>query len=211
MKVVLLNGSPRKDGNTEMGLRHVAGSLQKEGIETEMISIGSRLIRGCLACGKCAELKNRECVFTKDDLNSILPKLFEADGLVVGSPVYYAGLNGTVKSFMDRAFYVAGANGGLMRHKVGTAIAIARRAGTVPAVDQMLKYFAISEMFIPTANYWNTLFGLGPGDSQQDEEGLQTMGILGANMAWLLKAVENTKKELPLPPAQPKIATHYIR
>lgn len=211
MKVVLLNGSPRKNGNTERGLLHVADALQKEGIETELISIGALTIRGCLACGKCAELKNRQCVYTKDDLNAVLPKIYAADGLVVGSPVYYAGVNGTVKSFMDRAFYVAGANGGLMRHKVGAAIAIARRAGTVPAVDQMLKYFAISEMFIPTGNYWNTLFGLTTTDSEKDEEGLQTMGILGANMAWLLKAMDQAKANLPLPSVVQKKSTPFIR
>ena len=211
MNIVLLNGSPRKNGNTEMGLTRIAASLQKEGIETKLISIGTLLVRGCLACGKCAELKNRECVYTKDDLNSILPALFNADGVVVGSPVYFSGINGTVKSFMDRAFYVAGANGGLMRHKVGAAMAIARRAGTIPAVDQLLKYFTISEMFIPTGNYWNTLFGLRPGDSAKDEEGLQTLDILGANMAWLLKAMEMAKPKLPLPPSQIKTPTNYIR
>lgn len=209
MKAILINGSPKKDGNTAIALEAVGGALREQGIATEVIEIGRKAIHGCIACGVCAEKKNRRCALDDDMLNRNLDALFAADGLVIGSPVYYAGINGALKCFLDRAFFVAAANGSLFRHKVGAGVVAVRRGGETTAWDQLNKYFTISEMFVPSSKYWNMAFGLVPGEAVQDLEGMQTMRVLGENMAWLMKSVAAGKAALP--PDVDKIMTHFIR
>ena len=166
-------------------------------------------MHGCVGCGACGRDLNRRCAFDDDLLNGTLDRLFAADGLLVGSPVYYAGINGALKSFLDRAFFVAAANGDLFRQKVGAGIVAVRRGGEVAAWEQINKYFTISEMFVPSGHYWNMVFGMAPGEAAQDSEGMQCMEILGANMAWLVKAVAGGKAELP--PARERKAMNFIR
>lgn len=208
MKVIAINGSPKENGNTYHALKMVSDQLEKEGIETEIIHVGNKNIRGCLACGGCAKNKNEKCVIN-DEVNDIIQKMKNADGIIIGSPVYYASIAGTMKSFLDRAFYVASANGGLYRHKIGASVAVARRSGEIAAFDHLNHYFTVAEMFLASSNYWNAIHGRMPGDVLQDEEGVQTMRILGKNMAFLLKAVDKSKKELPEKEA--KIMTSFIR
>jgi multimeric flavodoxin WrbA len=210
MKVLAINGSPHVKGNTSIALGAVMEELEKEGINTELITVGNRTIKGCVACGRCTSEKDCKCSIN-DDVNVWIQKMVEADGILIGSPVYYAGINGTLKAFLDRAFYVAGAGGRKMRHKVGAAVVAVRRAGGVPAVDQLNKYFAISEMLMPTSNYWNMAYGWTPGEAEKDDEGLQTMRVLGRNMAWLLKVLDCAKGQIQPPAAEQKILTNFIR
>jgi len=211
MKVVAFNGSPRKEGNTYQAIKIVTGELEKAGIETEIIHVGHKAIRGCIACGKCIENRDEKCSFTGDDVNEWIQKIKNADGVIFGSPVYYAGVNGTMKAFLDRAFYVANANGGLFRHKVGAAVVALRRSGGVSTFDQLNHYLAFSEMLIPSANYWNVIHGTLPGEALQDEEGLQIMRVLGKNMAWLLKLVEKGRGVVEEPAMEPKTKMNFIR
>lgn len=211
MKVVAFNGSPRKEGNTYQAIKIVTGELEKAGIETEIIHVGHKAIRGCIACGKCIENRDEKCSFTGDDGNEWIQKIKSADGVIFGSPVYYAGVNGTMKAFLDRAFYVANANGGLFRHKVGAAVVALRRSGGVSTFDQLNHYLAFSEMLIPSANYWNVIHGTLPGEALQDEEGLQIMRVLGKNMAWLLKLVEKGRGVVEEPAMEPKTKMNFIR
>lgn len=208
MKVIAINGSPKAEGNTFQALKVVTDELEKQGISTEIIHVGSKNIHGCLACGGCARNKNEKCVID-DDVNEILQKLKSADGIVIGSPVYYASIAGTMKCFLDRTFYVASANGGLFRHKVGASVAIARRSGEVATFDHLNHYFTIAEMFVTPSNYWNVAHGQTPGQVQNDEEGLQTMRVLAKNMIFLLKSVEKNSNELP--EKEQKIMTNFIR
>ncbi len=211
MNVITINGSSKKDGNTAIALDTVSEALKAEGISTKRIEIGSKAIHGCIGCGRCGREQDRRCVFGDDILNHSLDDLFAADGVVVGSPVYYAGINGAVKCFLDRAFYVGAANGHLFRHKVGAGVVAVRRGGETTAWDQLNKYFTISEMYVPSGHYWNMLFGTAPGEGRQDAEGLQTMQLLGRNMAWLLKAIDQSKTAMPLPPQVDKTYTNFIR
>lgn len=211
MKVVAFNGSPRKEGNTFQAIKVVTGELDKAGIETEIIQVGHKTIRGCIACGKCIENKDEKCSFTGDDVNEWIQKIKNADGVIFGSPVHYAGVGATMKAFLDRAFYVATANGGLFRHKVGAAVVALRRSGGVSTFDQLNHYLAFSEMLIPSANYWNVIHGTLPGEALQDEEGLQIMRVLGKNMAWLLKLVENGRGVVEEPAMEIKTKMNFIR
>ncbi len=187
MKVVAFNGSPRKDGNTATLIRHVFAELEKEGIETETVQIGGKSIHGCIACGKCVENKDRKCVIDKDIVNYCIEKMFEADGIILASPTYFADLTPELKALIDRAGFVAGANGGLLRHKVGAAVVAVRRAGSIHVFDSINHLFTISQMIIPGSSYWNIGMGLDEGDVERDDEGIRTMHTLGQNMAWLLK------------------------
>ncbi len=209
MKVVAINGSANKQGNTAIALDRVCAALEKNGVQTERIEIGKEAIHGCIACGYCSQKQNRRCVFTDDMLNGTLDTLAAADGLLVGSPVYYAGINGALKSYLDRAFFVLSANGRLMRHKAGAAVVAVRRGGEVVAFDQINKYFTISEMYVASGNYWNMVFGHAPGEAKQDVEGMQNMDILGENMAWLVRALEQNRASLPA--AQEKQIMNFIR
>ncbi len=187
MKVVAFNGSPRKDGNTASLIRHVLAELEKEGIETETVQIGGKSIHGCTACMKCFENKDRKCVIDKDIVNDCIEKMIEADGIILASPTYFADLTPELKALIDRSGFVAGANGGLFRRKVGAAVVAVRRAGSIHVFDSINHLFTITQMIIPGSSYWNIGMGLAEGDVEKDEEGIRTMQTLGQNMAWLLK------------------------
>lgn len=207
MKVLLVNGSPHPKGTTFTALNETAGQLEKAGIETEMLHVGNRAIRGCMACGKCA--KTGYCIFEDDPVNDAIDLLRKADGLVVGTPVYYAGANATICAFMDRVFFLKSAP---YKYKPAAAVACCRRAGTVEAFDRLNKYFTISGMPVVSSQYWNGLYGNNAEEARQDLEGLQTMRTLGANMAWLLKCIQAGKNAGIQPPAPEEwIATNFIR
>lgn len=210
MKVIAINGSPRKSGNTAFALQTVICELENAGIEVELIQIGHQTIRGCIACGKCASAKNQRCI-TDDIVNEVIPKNMDADGLLIGSPVYWSGINGTMKAFLDRLFYVSNANGNFFRHKVGASVVAVRRSGGIVAFDQLNKYLQNAEMFMPASNYWGVIHGRAEGEAVQDEEGVQIMRVLGKNMAWLMQAIDLAKKQIPAPEKEQKVATHFIR
>lgn len=210
MKVIAINGSPRAEGNTFHAIHTVKEELEKEGIEVEIIHVGNKLIRGCLACNGCAKNRNERCVID-DEVNGIIQKMKDADGIILGSPTHYSAVGGTMKSFLDRAFYVASSNGGMFRHKVGAAVVAVRRSGGVPTFEQLNNFINYSEMLMPTSNYWNVIHGTAPGEVVQDEEGQQIMRVLGKNMAWLMKLVENGKGVVAEPEREKKIFTNFIR
>lgn len=189
MKVVAFNGSPRKDGNTATLIRHVLDELEKEGIETETVHIGGKSIHGCIACMKCFEKKDKKCVIDNDIVNDCIEKMVEADGIILASPTYFADLTPEIKALIDRAGFVAVANGGLFKRKVGAAVVAVRRAGSIHVFDSINHLFTITQMIIPGSSYWNMGIGLAEGDVEQDEEGIRTMQTLGQNMAWLLKKI----------------------
>ncbi len=189
MKVVAFNGSSRRGGNTAILLGHVLGELQKEGIETELVEMSGIEIHGCLACRKCSVRQDRHCSQTGDMGNSYIDKMIEADGILLGSPVYVADMAPPIKALIDRACLVARANGSLLRRKVGAAVVAVRRAGAIHAFDSLNHFFLISEMIIPGSSYWNIGIGREIGEVEKDEEGIATMRVLGRNMAWLLKRV----------------------
>ena len=190
MKVLLINGSPRKNGNTHLALSEVAKALNENGVETEIISIGTKAVQGCIACNRCTELGR--CIFKDELYNNIRQKLEEGiDGLVVGSPTYYAGPNGSLCALLDRLFY---SSSELMEYKPATAIAVCRRGGASATLDRLNKYFTINHMPVVSSQYWNIIHGMMPGDVLQDAEGLQTMRMLGRNMAWLLKNTADGQK-----------------
>lgn len=205
MKILLINGSPKKEGNTFIALSEVQKTLEAEGMETEMIHVGHKDIHGCIACQKCSELG--KCVFN-DIVNEVAGKFKEADGIVVGSPVYYASPNGTLLSFLDRLFYSTPFDKSM---KVGAAVAVARRSGTTATFDVLNKYFSISNMPIAPSQYWNNVHGRMPGEALQDAEGLQTMRQLARNMAFLVKSIQLGKEKFGLPKQEEWIPTHFIR
>jgi len=191
MRVVAFCGSARRNGNTSILARTVLGELESAGMETELVQLAGKDIRGCLACRKCFEKKDRRCSGREDDVNDCIEKMIQADGFILASPTYFADLTPEMKALMDRAGYVARANDGLFKRKVGAAVVAARRAGAIHAFDSMNHFFFISEMIVPGSNYWNLGFGLDKGDVEKDEEGLQTMKQLGKNMAWLLEKLNH--------------------
>ena len=211
MKVLLVNGSPNKKGCTYTALTEIEKTLNDEDIETEIFWIKTKPITGCIACMKCSE--RGECTFDKDVVNEFVKKAYEADAFVFGSPVYYAGANGSVVSFLDRAFYSNshGANGEAFKHKPGAVVCSARRAGTTSTYDQLIKYLGISQMPIVSSYYWNMVHGNTPEEVMQDAEGLSTMRQLGHNMAYLLKCIEAGKKEGVTLQEEPKARTNFIR
>jgi multimeric flavodoxin WrbA len=211
MKVIAINGSPRTEGNTYQALSMVGNELNAGGIDFEILHVGHKLIHGCRACGKCAMNKDEECSIKSDDVNKWIQQLKTADGIIIGSPVYYSGIAGSMKCFLDRVFYVAGVNGGLFRHKVGAAVVALRRTGGSATFDSMNHYLNNSEMIIATANYWNVIHGRIAGEVNQDFEGQQIMRVLGKNMAWLLKMKEASMDLVEEPAAEQKIATNFIR
>ena len=189
MKVVAFNGSPRKEGNTFQSLQIVLAELQNEGIETELVQVGGKALHGCTACYGCYKNKDRECVIKKDDLNSYVAKMIEADGMIIGSPVYFSNVTSEVKAFMDRAGLVARANDYLLDKKVGAAVLAVRRAGATFAFSAINFFFFIQQMIVPGSIYWNLAIGREPGEVQNDEEGILTFKALGQNMSWLLKKI----------------------
>lgn len=190
MKVLLINGSPRKDGNTSIALSEVAKQLAHEGIDSEMVWIGNKPIRGCIACGQCKEQALGRCVFDDDICNQISAKFAEADALVVGSPVYYGQPNGALLSIIQRAFFSNGAN---ISGKPAASVAVCRRGGATAVFEALNMPFQMMNMPIVTSQYWNIVYGRTPGDAALDTEGLQTMRTLARNMAWLLKSTNGAK------------------
>lgn len=211
MHVVAFNGSPNKNGNTYHALHMVVDVLEQQGITTEIIHVGNKAVRGCLACGQCVKKRNEQCIQSDDPVNEWLQKMKTADGLLFGSPVHYSAVAGTMKSFMDRAFYVAGVNGGMLRHKVGAAVVAVRRSGGIPTFNQLNNFICYSEMLVPTSNYWNVIHGTRPGEAVKDEEGAQIMRVLGKNMAWLMQLVENGKGAVTPPEQEKKVYMNFIR
>jgi len=210
MKVVAFNGSPNKKGNTYHAIKLVLDELEKEDIETEIIQVGGKSVRGCNACGLCGKNKDEKCVLPDDEVNEWIQKIKSADGILFGSPVHYSAIAADMKAFLDRAFYVQGCNGRLFRHKVGAAIVAVRRSGGVATFDQMNNYLNCSEILMPTSNYWNVIHGARPGEVLQDLEGVQVMSLLGKNMAWLLKLLENGKDSVKEPDKEDKIFMNFI-
>jgi len=210
MKVLAINGSPRKEGNTKIALDIMKDELTKLGIEVEEFHVGSK-INGCLGCMKCTEMLNETCIIKNDIVNEAIQKIIESDGIILSSPTYYANISGTMKSFLDRVFFVAGVNGGLFRHKVGASISPVRRAGAVETISALDKYFTISEMFVSSSTYWNMIYGAVPGEVSQDEEGIQTVRILAKNMGFLLKSLDLGKKAGLVPEKEEKIMTNFVR
>ncbi len=211
MKVIGFNGSARKKGNTACSLNTVLGELEKAGIETEMINVGKEKVRGCIACYGCAKNQDEACTLKDDPVNEWIQKMKEADGILLGSPVYFSGVAGTMKSFLDRAFFVSTVNGGLFRHKVGAAVAAVRRSGGIPTVDTLNHYINYSEMIMPSSNYWNVAHGFNPAEMEQDGEGKQIMEVLGQNMAWIMKVIGHGKEQFPVPEPVAKTMTNFIR
>ena len=209
MKVLLINGSPRPHGCTYTALKEAEKTLNEAGIETEIFHIGAKAIQGCTDCGACAG--GKPCVFDKEDevVAIARKKVNEADGIIVGSPVYFAGPNGNLTAFMNRLFYSGSVN---CAGKPAAAIVSARRAGTTAAYEQLLKYPGIMEMPIVSSCYWNNVHGSCPEDVQKDEEGLRTMRVLGRNMAWLLRCIDaGTAAGVPAPRQEPMARTNFIR
>jgi multimeric flavodoxin WrbA len=191
LKVVALNGSARKGGNTAILLNYVLKELEKEGIETELVEMSGAKIHGCLACSVCSKKKDRRCSQTNDMGNVFIEKMDQADGILLGSPTYVTDVTAEMKALIDRACKVGGANGGIFRRKVGAAVVAVRRAGSTHAFDTMNHFFLISEMIVPGSSYWNVGIGREIGDVEKDEEGIRTMKTLGQNMAWLLKKLKS--------------------
>ena len=205
MKVLMINGSPRKNGNTSIALAEMERIFQEEGIQVETVQLGTQDIRGCIACLSCK--KKGKCVF--DDLvNQIAPQFEAADGLVIATPVYFASANGSLISFIDRLFYSTLFDKTM---KVGAAVAVARRGGVSATYDELNKYFAISGMPIATGQYWNAVYGAAPGESAQDGEGMQTMRTLARNMAFLMKSIALGKERFGVPEREEFQRTNFIR
>jgi multimeric flavodoxin WrbA len=189
MKVIGINGSARKDGNTAILINKVFEELNNEGIETKLIQLAGTGLHGCLACYKCLEMKNKTCII-KDELNGYIKELEEADGIILGSPVYFADVSSEMKAFIDRVGFVVRANDAMFKRKVGTAVTAVRRAGSLHAFDSMNHFFQISQMYIASSNYWNLGVGGPVGTVLDDEEGMKTMQVLGQNMAYLIKKLK---------------------
>ena len=205
MKVLIINGSPRKESNTQIALDEMIGVFEQEGIEVECVSVGKEVVRGCVACGGCAKLG--KCVYD-DIVNEIAPKFEQADGLVVASPVYYASANGTLVSLLDRLFFSTPFDKTM---KVGAAVSCARRGGLTATWDELNKYFGISGMPIATGQYWNGIHGRLPGEATQDAEGLQQMRTLARNMAFLMKSIALGREQFGIPQKeQPQIRTNLV-
>jgi multimeric flavodoxin WrbA len=205
MKVIAFNGSPNSNGVSAHGVSIIAAELKKEGIETETIQIGNLKIQGCLACRKCRELGH--CVITNDPVNECFEKMQKADGIILASPVYYGGIAGTYKSFLDRLFF-PGAN---MKYKVGASVVSVRRTGGISVFQQLNNYFNLAQIIITPGIYWDVIHGNSEGEFSEDKEGLCVMETQGKNMAWLLKCLEAGKKETPIPQLPQRVFTNFIR
>lgn len=211
MKVIAFNGSPNKNGNTSILIDTVLAEISAQGIETEVVHLGAKQLHGCIACGKCAEGKDKKCVIKNDELNLWIDKMCNADGIIIGSPVYCADLNAQTKAFIDRASFVACMNDDIFKRKAGASVIAVRRAGALHAFHSINSFFTISQMIIVGSTYWNTGFGMLPGEVKQDGEGLQTMRNLGLNMAWLLKSIEASKNTVSQPQTNRAVMTNFIR
>jgi len=208
MKVIGINGSPNKNGNTARALELMADKLRHEGIDTEIIHAGSLLVHGCTGCGYCFKSSLNQCIFKDDAVNDTALKMRDADGLILGSPTYYAGIAGTMKSFLDRVFFTSSR---YFRYKVGTSVSAVRRAGGVDTVHQLNNYFNLAEMITVPSQYWTIAYGLNEGEILKDGEGIQTLQKNAMAMAWLLKVIDEGKKNIPLPPESERVFTNFIR
>lgn len=189
MKVVAINGSPRRNGNTSLLIEETFKIFQAEGIETEVVQLGNKPVHGCTACGKCREIQDRKCHIKNDLLNLCIEKMIEADGIILGTPVYFADVSTEIKALLDVAGYVTRGNGHLLKRKVGAGVISVRRGGALPTFDTMNRFFLINQMIVPGSSYWNFAFGKNKGDVLQDEEGINTIRTLAENMSWLMKKV----------------------
>ena len=205
MKVLIINGSPRKDGNTSIAVNELVKTFQAEGVGAEVCQVGNKDIRGCVACGGC--FQKGKCVFN-DIVNELAPKFEEADGLIVASPVYYASANATLVACLDRLFYSTHFDKTM---KVGASVAVARRGGCSATFDELNKFFTISGMPVASSQYWNSVHGREKGEAEQDAEGLQTMRTLARNMSFLMKAIVLGKEKYGLPEKEARQPTHFIR
>ena len=206
MKVLLFNGSPRAKGCTYTALCEIEKILHEEGIETELVQVGTQPVAGCIACGKCKD--GAPCIFD-DQVNALAKRLDEFDGIIVGAPIYYAGPSAQSTAFLDRLFYTSAAK---LKGKPAAAIVSCRRGGASAGFDRLNKYFSINSMPIVTSQYWNQVHGNTPEEVQQDEEGMQTMRTLARNMAWLLRCIEAGKNcGITMPPYEPRLRTNFIR
>lgn len=205
MKVLLVNGSPKAHGNTALALEEVSRALESLGVNTKTLHVGNKSVRGCVDCGTC--FKTGKCVFD-DVVNEAAPKFAEADGLVVGAPVYFASPNGTLVSFLDRLFFSTGFDKTM---KVGASVAVCRRGGASATFDVLNKYFTVSNMPVVSSQYWNSVHGLLPGEAERDAEGLQTMRTLARNMVFLMRAIADAKAKYGLPEKEQLVHTHFIR
>jgi len=206
MHVIAINGSPHKNGNTFIVLQAMTAEFEKEGITTEIIHIGDELIHGCIGCAYCRKSENNQCVFKDDLVNEVAQKLRAADGFIFGSPTYYGGVAGTMKSFLDRLFY---SSSKYLKNKVATSVAVARRAGTLDAVNQMNNFLKLGQTIMPASQYWPVVFGGAGGEVLQDGEGMQTVRKTAQSMAWILKSL--AAAALPIPEEEKRIMTNFIR
>ncbi len=190
MKVVAFNGSPRPEGNTATLIRIVLSELEKEGLDTELVQVGGHRLSGCTACGHCIANKNSRCVVDDDIVNDCIAKMIDADGMILGSPTYFADLTTEMKALIDRAGFVCRASGDLLRRKAGAAVVAVRRAGAIHVFDSINHFFTISQMIIPGSSYWNLGIGREQGEVENDNEAVQTMQTLARNMAWLLRKIK---------------------
>ena len=190
MKVIAFNGSPRKDGNTGILIRRVFKRLEEEGVDCELVNLGGQVIRGCIACSKCREVLNKRCAIETDIINDCIEKMREADGVIIGSPTYFANLTTETKALIDRAGYVARGNNQMFRRKIGAAVVAVRRAGALNVFQAINNFFLINEMIVPGSTYWNIGLGKEKGEVNSDREGLSIMDKLGENMAWLLQKIK---------------------
>jgi multimeric flavodoxin WrbA len=191
MKIVAFNGSPRRNGNTAILINSMFEIFQNEGIETEFIQLGNKLVHGCTACGKCREIQNGKCHIKNDHLNFCIEKMVEADAIIIGSPVYFADVTPEVKALIDVAGYVTRANNHLLKRKIGAGVIAVRRGGALHAFETINNFFLINQMTVPGSSYWNFAFGRNPGEVLNDDEGMQTIKTLAENMAWLLKKLKD--------------------
>lgn len=205
MKVIILNGSPKPEGNTSIAIKEMVKIFDEEGVSSEVIQVGNKAVRGCVSCNSCA--KTGRCVFD-DEVNAIAPKFEEADGLVVASPVYYASANATLVACLDRLFYSTHFDKTM---KVGASVVVARRGGCSATYDELNKYFTISGMPVASSQYWNSVHGNAPGQAAEDAEGLQTMRTLARNMSFLMKSIALGKEKYGLPVKEEHVWTHFIR
>ena len=207
MNVLMINGSPHKEGCTYTALAEVAEQLEQQNIQTQIYHIGKKAIRGCISCGECGE-NDGYCVYKDDGVNECIDLLKKADGLIIGSPVYYASPNGSLLSLLDRMFFAGGAK---FAYKPGAVVLSCRRGGAATTFDVLNKYLTISQMPVVSSQYWNAVHGSTPEDVRQDAEGLQIMRVLGRNMAWLLHCIDAAKEIVPYPEKEVREWTNFIR
>ena len=208
MKVIAINGSPRKNGNTSQALKIMADELEGQGIEVEIIQIGHLNIRGCIGCGYCRTSEENQCVFKDDIVNDVAKKMREADGFILASPTYYAGIAGTMKAFLDRVFYTSSK---YFKYKVATSISVVRRAGGVDVVHQLNNYLNLAQTVMPPSQYWTIAYGLAKGEVILDKEGIQTIRKNARSMAWLLNIIDAGKEKIPAPVDEDHVMTNFIR